>query len=345
MGAGSVEIPDDEGEEWERDVGALLDSVDGLANDMSVAAYLERFGTDPRWSEAADAVRWMTEGFDAADPDDASIQAFAEEWRGEASIRGSGRRPACGYGPIAAYMHRSLDPETVRTLLGARVERITRLTESVRVDGTTQGARFSYSARAAIVTLPLSVLQAGTVAFSPLLPREKEEALHLLAMGSVYKVAMVFREPVWERSPMGNAAFFHDGNAAFPSLWTMRPTRSNLLIAWAGGRHGQHLAGCTRDEIIGRALASGESMLGVDLDETLEAAYFHDWQADPCALGAYSYVKVGGMKARRALAQPVDGRLLFAGEATALHGYAGTVAGAFDSGARAAEEAVHVVGT
>ena len=64
--------------------------------------------------------------------------------------------------------------------------------------------------------------------------------------------------------------------------------------------------------------------------------YFHDWQADPFFRGAYSYVPVHGMNARKALSTPVNQTLFFAGEAANTHGYGGTVHGAIESGLRAA---------
>ena len=42
----------------------------------------------------------------------------------------------------------------------------------------------------------------------------------------------------------------------------------------------------------------------------------HDWQRDPFARGAYSYVVVGGDRARETLAKPLRRTLYFAGEAT-----------------------------
>ncbi len=66
--------------------------------------------------------------------------------------------------------------------------------------------------------------------------------------------------------------------------------------------------------------------------------YAHDWQRDPYARGAYSYVAVGGADARERSRAPVDGVLFFAGEATAPASEAGTVAGALESGERAARE-------
>jgi monoamine oxidase len=61
------------------------------------------------------------------------------------------------------------------------------------------------------------------------------------------------------------------------------------------------------------------------------------WAADPFSLGAYSFNAVGSDGAmRRALAEPVDGRLFFAGEATSADHFA-TTHGAYLSGLAAAD--------
>jgi hypothetical protein len=54
-------------------------------------------------------------------------------------------------------------------------------------------------------------------------------------------------------------------------------------------------------------------------------AWLHDWEHDPFARGAYSYARVGGAEAPRRLAQPIDGTLFFAGEATDPERRTGTV--------------------
>jgi monoamine oxidase len=70
----------------------------------------------------------------------------------------------------------------------------------------------------------------------------------------------------------------------------------------------------------------------------LESRHVHNWSTDPFARGAYSYACVGGLEARRKLAEPIDATLYFAGEATNWEGYSGTVHGALASGERAARE-------
>jgi monoamine oxidase len=90
------------------------------------------------------------------------------------------------------------------------------------------------------------------------------------------------------------------------------------------------------------ALASLAAAFGPqwDVADELEAAYYHDWQKDPLASGAYSYIAVGGGQAREQLAAPLDDTLFFAGEATDSEGEAATVAGAISSGERAANEVI-----
>jgi monoamine oxidase len=93
--------------------------------------------------------------------------------------------------------------------------------------------------------------------------------------------------------------------------------------------------------VVGRALDSLSRMFGLErerLADLLAAWYTRDWQADPFARGAYSYIPVGGLDAPRLLARPIEDTLFFAGEATDLEGQNGTVHGAMASGQRAAIE-------
>jgi monoamine oxidase len=98
-------------------------------------------------------------------------------------------------------------------------------------------------------------------------------------------------------------------------------------------------AGATPAQIARQALASLEVLFGRHLDvaRELRAYYYHDWQQDPFARGAYSYVTVGASEARDVLAQPIEDTLFFAGEATDAT-EEGTVTGALQSGVRAARE-------
>ena len=75
-----------------------------------------------------------------------------------------------------------------------------------------------------------------------------------------------------------------------------------------------------------------------DVWEQIEQVWHYDWQSDPYSRGAYSYVPVGGLQATKALAQPVEDTLFFAGEATDYEALGGTVDSAISTGRRAARE-------
>jgi hypothetical protein len=209
------------------------------------------------------------------------------------------------------------------------------------------GSDFLVAARRAIVTLPLGVLKLpsrapGAVRFTPPL-KEKRPALDGLVSGAVIKAALLFRTPFWEeldRARYRGVSFFHSPEAAFPTVWSALPERAPLLIAWAGGPKAARLSGAKAPEIVRQAVTSLESVFGAraGIKERLAASWVHHWQQDPFARGAYSYVAVGGHGARRALAEPLRDTLFFAGEAADFEGEHGTVAGALQSGARAARQ-------
>ncbi|HEX5048730.1 MAG TPA: FAD-dependent oxidoreductase, partial [Gammaproteobacteria bacterium] len=195
--------------------------------------------------------------------------------------------------------------------------------------------------------LPFGVLEQpsgaqGAVAFEPALDA-KRKAFAGLESGSVLKVILKFRNAFWEELDGGryeDAAFFHAPGAAFPTFWSALPVRAPLLCAWCAGPNAARLSGRAETTIVRAALDGARAVFGAraGVARRLEASFVHDWQADPFARGAYCYVTVGGRHAREGLAEPLRGTLFFAGEAAATSGESGTVAGALQSGERAAEQ-------
>jgi monoamine oxidase len=74
--------------------------------------------------------------------------------------------------------------------------------------------------------------------------------------------------------------------------------------------------------------------------DALLATHKHDWELDPFAFGAYSYVPAGALDAPGAMAQPEAGTLFFAGEHTDTTANWGTVHAALGTGLRAARQVV-----
>ena len=75
------------------------------------------------------------------------------------------------------------------------------------------------------------------------------------------------------------------------------------------------------------------------LEVLLGGPHDHDYCNDDFARGAYSFCRPGGAKDSESLSAPIGDALFLAGEATD-HEYPGTVAGALESGERAARQAL-----
>ena len=95
-----------------------------------------------------------------------------------------------------------------------------------------------------------------------------------------------------------------------------------------------------------KSIQSGEFNRGVLLDGagvasgSLIASHIMDWSKETFIKGAYSYQKVGTGDSRSTLAQSVDDKLFFAGEATNTEGHEATVHGAIQTADTAVEELV-----
>jgi monoamine oxidase len=193
--------------------------------------------------------------------------------------------------------------------------------------------------RRVILTVPLGVFQSGDIQFDPV-PDEALDAARALAFGHVFRVILRFRESFWEEnSEIADAGFLLADEAHFPTWWTPLPIHAPLMTGWSAGPHTDALIGQSRETVIRYALHDLQHITNTNsLNELLEAAYFHDWTADPFTRGAYSYVPAGAMQAREKLAEPVADTLYFSGEATELNGHSATVHGAIASGFRVARQ-------
>jgi monoamine oxidase len=308
---------------------AVLQRIDANEPDCSIESFLAGI---PR-SELSDAdrqsVRSMVEGFDAALVSDASTIAIANEWR--SGVNNFASRPVSGYAPLMQHLARMVSD---RTLLRTVVERIEWSPGNVRIAAVRCGEFITIDAACCIVTVPAGVLSAQRDLFAPALPQATRDAIAAIAMGPVVRVILDFRSLFWESLEEGrfrNAGFFSVPDAPMRTIWTRAPQQTPLVVAWAGGGAAKALIDAGADPIES-ALATVERVFpSVDVRGELRTAYFHDWQADPYARGAYSYLRVGAGNARATFARPIENTIFFAGEAASSDD-AGTVAGALDTG-------------
>jgi monoamine oxidase len=315
-------------------VGELLKVLDKMPEaDLAFTELLQHPAASHLGTDSKCLARLLVEGFEAADPARASSRALAREWDEDSHQEEAQFRPLGGYGPLLASLRRDLNVQLHTEVRGVRWR-----PGHVSVTAERFGETCAFAARRVLVTLPLPLLQANsllpakTVQFSP--PLGKDSALAGLRMGSVVKAVLLFETPFWE-AQFPQASFFHVPDAPFPTFWTPDPLRLPLLSIWAGGPKADALSGLGHDALVRAARASLQAFFGAV--PAPAAVRVLNWQTDPYAQGAYSYVAVGGCESRAQLAAPVADTLFFAGEAT-HEGAAGTVHGALESGVRAARE-------
>jgi monoamine oxidase len=315
------------------------------SEDLSFAQFLESHCQDLPPEVKQLASRYV-EGFNAADQTLISAQALREAERAERAIEGDRLfRLVGGYSRVLDWLHAGIAPACFDLRLGAVVSAITWQPGQVQVEShsVTGTPLEPYEAARAVITLPVGVLQSppgtrGAIRFSPELP-EKQAALGRLKMGPVVKLVLRFDQAFWDEGDLDRADFLHLPDEPFPTWWTSLPLRVPILTGWAGGPAADRMS--QQDDLA--ILAEGLSVLSrslelprPQLEARLRAWQVCNWQADPFARGAYSYVLVGGMGAVAELARPVADTLYFAGEGT-QEGFSGTVASAIASGYRAAD--------
>jgi monoamine oxidase len=333
---------------WDR-VGEVMSHINPKHTpDRSFADFLAARPGGQRLAEARRIARRFVEGFQAADATRISTRALAQ---GANTDESRARRLVAGYDRIPVFLARGLSDRIQLQAIAARVEW---RPGHVRVVARRLGPRsenLTVTARAAIVTVPIGVLQAqppatGAIVFDPDVPAIRR-AVSGLTMGPAVRAVCVFRDPFW-RGPLRalppgaaltHASFLHGPDSPFPVWWTTYPLHAPMLTGWSGGPRAAALLAGGLDAVERAAPAALAGLLGVSprrVARAVRRCWSYDWERDPFARGAYSYALVGGAGAFRALARPVAGTLFFAGEATLDDGRNGTVDGAIASGQRAA---------
>jgi monoamine oxidase len=338
------------GGKWEtvHDIWELMDDVRAqirsLRRDISFADFLRtRRSIPPRVREMA---RAFVEGYHAAHADRISALSLrasddeGKEWGGNTQFR-----ILDGYDAVTEWLRAGLDPERTDLRLGTAARQVTWRVGEVAIDCVRGQHEQTVRSKSAIITIPIGVWKApheqeGAIRFDPAL-NEKMRALAKLEIGHVVKIMFRFRERFWEEGwPETPPNFLHSSDRFMPTWWTAAPVRAPILTGWAGGHDADALLAEGDEAMIDRALDALANTFGVRrrrIDDLLAGTYTHNWQSDPFSRGAYSYAGVGGTGAHQTLARPIRSTLFFAGEATSSD-QTGTVAGAIESGRRAARE-------
>jgi monoamine oxidase len=212
----------------------------------------------------------------------------------------------------------------------------------------------TYQANKVIVTTPISVLKSGLMTFSPGLPGTFASSLARFEMGATLRVVLEFKKNFW-----GDTVGYILGSSNIPEYLSVGVGRSvfnaSLSVTLSGNKAVEYsalgAAGMV-DAILADIdlLYAGQGTLYVrsilnSLPADKKYIYvLEDWTKVSYISGGYSYPLPGATNAdRKALGQPINDKLFFAGEATDVSGQAGMVNGALASAERVVIDVINAI--
>ena len=305
---------------------AAKDWIDGGGDDMTLADAALRWPgfIDGDLSPGKRAF-WNTfvSQFQCGELDEVGVGGLAEATRDDDGDRILYRLTG-GYSTLMARLAEGIDLRT-----SMPVEHVEWSSSGVVVTSGDQ----RFEGDRIVLTLPLAILKAGDVVFSPELPGEKRASIEGLGAGPAAKIVLRFSRDVWPEDV--NFLIATNDSQNWWRSGAGRTNDGNVFTALVCAHAVERLREFPDPAAEGLRLL--EEALGRPLAGDLIEGHFVDWGLDPWSKMGYSYVPPGGVGMRDALAAPVGDVLFFAGEATDRV-RPQTVHGAFDSGHRAATE-------
>ncbi|MGD9591086.1 MAG: FAD-dependent oxidoreductase [Candidatus Berkiella sp.] len=197
----------------------------------------------------------------------------------------------------------------------------------------------TYEADAIIITVPLGVLKRQHIQFMPPLPLAKTQAIDKLDMGVLNRIALKFETVFWPKEAhiLAWLAKEYRTISWFNNYYCY--TQQPILVGAVAGELAAKIELLEDAAVVDKAMETLRHLYGKNIADPTSYIIMR-WGQDPYTYGSYSYIPVGASgKDYDTLAQCVDNKLYFAGEAT-IKEYPGTVHGAYFSGVREADKLI-----
>ena len=227
--------------------------------------------------------------------------------------------------------------------LDAEVTRIDYPANQSLVTVTTRNGT-QYVANHVIVTVPIGVLKAGSITFVPSLPTQKLGAIQRLGSGLLNKVFLEFRpqDQFWPSGPGAPEVIGTSSpqRGAF-SIWInmQKITGKPILMAWTSGDAARTIEGWDDERTKVEAMLRLRDTFPGYVPDAINVKVTR-WNQDAFARGSYStFTQTTRLGDRALLGEPVNSKLLFAGEATVDSAFS-QVTGAYASGVREADRLI-----
>lgn len=292
-----------------------LEDASASGTDKPASDYLE---PSNRWNGLIGAIGTYTSGGELADVSAIDLDRYADS--------GVNARALDGYGAVVAAHGVSLN-----AMLDCSVRHIDHGGRRIRVET----ARGVVEANAVIVAVPTPLIADGALSFTPALPR-KIEAAAGLPLGLADKLFLTLDDA--EEFELESRMFGRTDRSA-TGAYHFRPFGRPQIEGYFGGALAHDLERGGPAAFFEFAGAELVGLLGSAFAKRIAMLAMHPWASDPYARGSYSYARPGQADQRSVLAESIDNRLFFAGEACSRHDFS-TAHGAYLTGLAAAEEII-----
>lgn len=178
-----------------------------------------------------------------------------------------------------------------------------------------------------IVTVPLSILKADKIRFYPELPESKQNAIAKLGMGQGARIYFRLNKAYWPKATKQIASSY------LPLHFTIHSNEPALISAFYISQNGEAIEDSGLHNL---CIQTFTQQFGRNAINDVIDIHIENWSTNSFIGGAYSYDPPDSTGARSELAQPLNNKLFFAGEAT-VEGHFATVDGAILSGQRAVD--------
>lgn len=235
-----------------------------------------------------------------------------------------------GYDTIANYLASGL---TIQ--LNQRVSKIDYAKTKIQITHNGSVSEADY----VLVTVPLGVLKANSIQFTPALPTVKQTAIQKLGMNCVNKFLLTWNTAFWDDVQyISYTPEIRDKFNYFVNVKKFNPS-VNALMTFAYADYARQTETMTDAQITNEIMVHLKDIYGNNIPNPTNLLRTK-WQTNENSFGAYSYTAVGTeMRHFDDLAEEVNDKLFFAGEHTEID-YFSTAHGAYLSGIREADKII-----
>ncbi len=216
------------------------------------------------------------------------------------------------------------------------VKKISHTPQGIAIDDE-QNQR--YRADRVLLTVPLKILQDNDIAFNPPLPNNKIQAINAIGFGAGMKIILKFNARFWD-SNLGSIY----GLTHCPEIWSASAQKNSQMYVLTAFINGEDAETMSKENnyAIDLVLSQLKKCYGsATINNAFTNGYIADWSKEPFIKGSYSYPKPNApSNIREILAQNIDNKLYFAGEATNTNGHFATIHGAMETAQIAANDII-----